>query len=344
MLENLEFISKIYFWLFLFFPIIIFFIFQNRKNNSLKFVFFEEFKSSFSNNFWGNSFIFYTKIFFILAILTNFILLFANPNLVNTDKKITKNWIDIVIALDISWSMDAEDLKPSRIEVAKNVIWKFIWKLSSDRLWFVVFAWKPFTSIPLTFDYEIAKETLENISTKNINQQIRWLNWTAVWDAILMSKNIFKPENEKNKNREKVLILLTDWDANVWVDPVLAAKLLKKDWIKIYTIWIWSKNWWLISYNFWGFKRQQMVPPLNEKSLKEIAKISDWEFFRAENNFQFEKIFKELEKLSTDDVEVEIKKTYEQDYKFFLNFLIWLILSFIIFLVLNWVEFRKNKI
>jgi len=324
---NTEFLAKWYFLLFLIIPIILFFFYKKEKK-WINFIFFNDLKKIF----WKKLYFFYWKIFLIFAILATFFTIFANPNIVNTDQKVSKNWIDIVVALDISGSMNAEDLRPNRIESAKSVISKFIETQKTNRVWLVVFAWKPFTSIPLTFDYNILTETLKNLSTDNINQNKRWLNWTAIWDAILMSKTMFKKpkdaSEEDYKKREKVVILLTDWDANVWVDPVLAGLAAKKEWIKIYTIWIWSKQWWYITYNMWPFKQKQKIPPLNDKALKTIAQDTWAQYFRAENNQVFQRIFDELEKLEKNDISVKIKKEYSENYDIFLKILMWLMFLF----------------
>lgn len=311
---NTEFLHKWYFLLFLLIPAVLYFFYKKEKNN-LNFIFFDDLKKIF----WWNSYFFYGKIFLIILILINFILLLADPNTSNVKENIDKNWIDIVVALDISWSMEAEDLKPNRIEAAKQVISNFIWKLKTDRLWLVVFAWKPFTSIPLTFDYNILKENISHLSTKNINQNVRWLNWTAIWDSVLMAKTLFKAPKWQNKEdykkRQKVIILLTDWDANVWVDPLLAWLAAKKEWIKIYTIWIWSEKWWIINYKVWPFNQQQRVPPLNDTALKKIAQETNWNYFRADNNQTFQRIFDKLSNLEKNNLKVEIKKEYSENYK-----------------------------
>jgi Ca-activated chloride channel family protein len=242
--------------------------------------------------------------------------------------------------------MEAEDLKPSRIESAKNVIEWFIDNLQTDRLWLVVFAWKPFTSIPLTFDYNILSETISRLQTNNIDQSQRWLNWTAIWDSILMAKTLFKaPKNiseEEYSKREKVIILLTDWDANVWVDPILAWLSAKQEWIKVYTIWIWSKQWWTITYNVWPFKKQQKIASLNDKTLKQIAQDTNALYFRAENNNAFNSIFEELSKLEKNDIDIEIKKEYSEYYDVFLYSLI-VLLTIFSYLMLSNIEIRKNN-
>lgn len=338
-LWNIEFIDKIYFFLLLLVPFFVY-LFYKKNKKWLNFIFFKELK----NIFIKSNYILYFKSILLLLIFINFIIIIANPNTTNVSENIEKNGIDIVIALDISGSMEAEDLKPSRIDAAKNVINDFIWKLKTDRLWLVVFAWKPFESIPLTFDYNILKETIWNLSTKNINQNQRWLQWTAIWDAILISKTLFKApkweSEEEYKDREKVIILLTDWDANVWVDPILAWLSAKDEKIKVYTIWIWSEQWWYITYDVWPFQQRQRVPPLNDKTLKQIADDTNANYFRADNNQTFQNIFDELSKLQKNDINVEIKKQYSEYYEYFLYSLIILLWLFT-YLMIYRTEFKN---
>jgi len=336
--QNITFLNPEFFWLFLIIPIVLYFFYKKEKS-WINFINLADIKKIFKTN----NYKFYLKIILLLLILINFIIILANPNISNTSQKVKKNWIDIVIALDISGSMMASDLKPNRIEAAKKVINNFIEKLSTDRLWLVVFAGKPFTSIPLTFDYNILKENIKNLSVDNINQQKRWLNWTAVWDSILMAKTLFdNKNNSKEEDREKVIILLTDWDANVWVDPILAWLSAKKKNIKVYTIWIGSKKWWYITYDVWPFKQKQFMPPLKEKPLIQIANDTWWEFFRATDNKTFEKIFKELEKLEKNDIEIEVKKQYKEHYEIFIYSLIFLI-SIFGWMVIGGIEVRNKN-
>ncbi len=337
-LNDITFLNPEYFWGLLIVPVVLYF-FYKRQKSWINFINLDDLKQVFKNN----SYKFYLSIVLLWLILINFIVILANPNKVNISEKIKKNWIDIVIALDVSGSMEAEDLKPNRLESAKNVIEWFIKNLKTDRVWLVVFAWKPFTSIPLTFDYNILSETINNLNTNVINQQKRWLSWTAIWDAILMSKNLFKKDKEnKEFDREKVIILLTDWDANVWVDPKVAWVSAKDNNIKIYTIWIWSKTWGYITYNIWGFRQQQKIPPLNDKDLKYIANITNWKYFRAENNVVFKQIFEELQKLEKNDIEVDIKKKYTNYYDIFIYSLIFLISIFGLLLINN-LEFKTKE-
>ena len=325
----MEFLNKWYFIFIALIPLIIFLFVKSQKNKSIKF----KFTNDIEKIFPFSKLLFVWKVILICSILLFFILILANPNKPNVKQDISKNWIDIVITLDISASMNAEDLKPSRIQAAKQIISKFLNKIKDDRVWLVVFAWKPFVSLPLTFDYNVVKQTLKNLSTNTINQNNPALNWTAIWDAILMATNLFK--EDENKNRTKIIILLTDWDANKWVDPLLAAKYAKNKWIKIYTIWIGSPWWGYINYQVGPFIQKVRIPPLNSKYLQQIAQITNWKFYRATDNKTLEKIFEDIAKLTKTKIKVKKQITYQPIYLPFAR-----ILSLLLFLYLI-VQTRK---
>lgn len=324
---QIEFLNPEYFLILLIFPIFVYFFYKIRSKRAI-FSPFDDLNSVFKSS----SFLYFFKIFLIFLILFFLSIILANPNKVNILEKDKKNWIDIVFALDISESMNAYDLNPTRLELAKKLISDFIKKQNTNRVWLVVFAWKPFIWIPLTFDYNILAETIKNISSSTINQKN--LSWTAIWDAILMSKNIF---DENDKKREKIIILLTDWDANTWIDPKIAAKFTSEKNIKIFSIWIWWEKEAFVDYKVWPFTEKVSIPPLNDESLQEISKISFWKFFRATDNKTFENIFKDLEKLEKTDIEILSKKTYKDFYDFFAY-----ILSFLIFLLIISFIYKKN--
>lgn len=325
---NIHFLEPIYFYGFILVPILLYLYILWQKKSAITI----NFSKDLEKIFWKNNTIFYLKVFLLLSILSIFILLLANPNKANIKQNITKNGIDIVLALDISKSMEATDLQPNRIEKAKETISHFIEKQKTNRVWLIVFSWKPISSVPLTFDYNILTETLENLSTDTLNQNVSGLDWTAIWDALLMWKNLFW-----TWTREKTIILLTDWDANRWVDPVIASKLLWEEKIKIYAIWIGSKTGGIIEVKNWPFRQKVQIPPLNASSLKKIAKNTHWHFFRATDNTTLEKIFKKLEELEKNDINVQIIKSFSEHYTPFIYILIFLISS------LLFLEIRRVK-
>jgi Ca-activated chloride channel family protein len=178
----------------------------------------------------------------------------------------------------------------------------------------------------LSYDYQILEEILSEIDTDILNQNVNGLDGTAIWDAILLAEKVASRSKWDDANREQIIILLTDWDANRWVEPLLAAQSLAQKGVKVYSIGIGSKQGWTISFKSWPFVQQQRVPPLNEKDLREIAKLTNAKFYRAENNESLELIFEEIELLEKTEIETEISKVYSPAYKDFLWILTWLLL------------------
>ena len=320
---NIEFLNPYWFLWIVFVPLIVYWFYKQKKQNSLNFKFLDDILKVYK--FWKIRFL--AKLAILASLLSLFVVILANPNKPNVEKNISKNWIDIVFALDISASMNAQDLQPTRLEAAKKIIWQFLDKLKNDRVWLVIFAWKPFTSLPLTFDYNIVKQTIQNLTTNTINQNAPWMDWTNIWDAILLATNLFK---NTAKNRQKVIILLTDGDANRWIKPTLAAEFAKKKWIKIYTIWVGSPQWGYIDYKIWPFIQKIRIPPLNTTTLKQIAQITNWKFFRATNNNTLAEIFRQLEKLTKTKITVKQQITYQPLYLEFARAIFILLSLFVI--------------
>lgn len=245
--------------------------------------------------------IYYLLLFFIFIF---YISIFSNLVIREEKDEIIENWIDIQIVLDISYSMLAEDFSPNRLEASKNIISKFMKNLSWDRLWLIVFAWKPFTSLPLNFDYSISEKIIKNISVNTINQNNSRMQGTAVWDAIIIASEWF---DEKSIDREKIIILLTDWESNVWLNPIKSIEYLEKSKssndIKIYTIWIWWENEAFIKTKdiFWR-EISTKVWWLNEKILQQISQKTWWKYFRASDINTLDNVFETISKLEKKEI------------------------------------------
>ncbi len=154
-----------------------------------------------------------------------------------------KNGIDIAIVLDISRSMLAEDVLPNRINKAKEVLTSFVHNRSFDRISLIIFAGKPFLFSPLSFDQKWLLQVLSRIWTESIRQELPGLSGTNIWDALLLAIDSLKEnENAAGKNREKIILLITDWEANIGTDPKLVALKAKEEKISIYSIGIGSEN------------------------------------------------------------------------------------------------------
>lgn len=273
----------------------------------------------------------YYKLYYLLIFLIFlvYITIFSKPVISWIIEKSSKTWIDIQIVLDISYSMLAEDLSPNRLQVAKDVISDFLDKIVSDRVWIIVFAWKTFTSMPLNFDYNIIKNILDKISVNTINQSYWVMQWTAVWDALILASDSFWKDN----NREKIIILLTDWEANKGLDPIVSLKYIYENYpkVKVYTIWIW----WLeqtsvkIYDAFWSYQ-ELPVWWLDEETLKTIASNTNWKYFRATDKQTLENIFEEIWKLEKREIMSETLVINREKYSYYVYVLIFLFFWFIL--------------
>ena len=226
--------------------------------------------------------------------------------------------IDILIALDISGSMQAEDLEPNRLEAAKDVCREFINGLSNDRVGLVVFAGKSFTQCPLTVDYEIVKTFIDQVDLQTIR-----IDGTAIGEAVLTSINRLE-----SSGASKVVILTTDGVNNRGIAPLEAAKIAAYKDVKVYTIGIGKKGGSPMMYtDRWGIKRRafdrRTGRKLNweepdEKTLRQMAKITGGKYFRAENKKELNEIYKIIGKMEKQEIKVKTYNKYEDKFFAFL--------------------------
>ncbi len=234
----------------------------------------------------------------------------ARPQTFSSGEDIYTEGIDIAMVLDISGSMLAEDLKPNRIEAAKNVVDDFIKGRTSDRIGLVVFARDAFTQCPLTIDYSVLRNLLKDIKSGMID------DGTAIGNAIANGVNRLKDSNAKSK----IIILLTDGVNNSGeVDPISAAQIAKTFGIRIYTIGIGTQGQAPYPVQTPFGTRYQMVPvEIDEKVLNEISKITDGKYFRATNNKKLRDIYNEIDKMEKTKVQIT---SYKNAHELFYSWL-----------------------
>ncbi|PQJ76632.1 vWA domain-containing protein [Polaribacter glomeratus] len=262
----------------------------------------------------------------ILA-LAAIIVALARPRNVSVSKKTkTNRGIDIVMAIDVSASMLARDLKPNRLEALKKVAVDFVDRRPNDRIGIVVYAGESFTQTPITSDKNIVKRTISELRWGQLD------GGTAIGMGLGSGVNRLKESEAKSK----VIILLTDGVNNSGnIDPRTATELAKELGIKVYTIGIgtngmadfpWSKDPRTGQLNF----RKQQVE-IDEKLLKEIAKETQGKYFRATDNTSLKEIYDEIDKLEKTKIE-EFKYYNHQEMYRDLVFLAlgFLILEFIL--------------
>lgn len=273
------------------------------------------FLSDIQKIFWHSSLLYHTFISLLIVTTFLFFVFLAHPYSSLEKKIIKKEGIDIEIVFDLSYSMIAEDIQPNRLEVAKKVLEDFFGKLQSDRVGLILFSGKPFTSIPLTFDYSFLKEYISNIQVEMIDQSRMDMAGTAIGDSLLLaSANL---EKEKTPNtKQQIIILITDGEANKGIDPLLSLKYLKDQNIKTYTIGVGKDD---ITYitipsPVSGFSQKVQVGGIDEETLKKIAIETGGKYYRADSEDALEAIFTDIETLEKSELQYE-NYSYETSFE-----------------------------
>jgi Ca-activated chloride channel family protein len=219
--------------------------------------------------------------------------------------------IDILVALDTSTSMRSLDFKPlNRMESAKKVTESFIKRRKYDKVGLVVFSGLAFTQCPLTTDKDSLIEFI-----KNINIGDTGLDGTAIGSAIMTSVNRLKDSQAKSK----IIILVTDGNNNMGeIDPIRASKIAKEYGIKIYTVGVGSLEG-AIDSPFLGKRLIRIQEDaINEDVLKEMARNTEGEYFRAQDTKSFENIMNNIDGLEKYEIKVTQVAKYNELYKYFL--------------------------
>jgi Ca-activated chloride channel family protein len=233
----------------------------------------------------------------------------ARPQSVDVSTKTKKTrGIDIVMAIDVSASMLAKDLKPNRLEALKDVAGKFIARRPNDRIGLVEYAGESYTRTPVTSDKGIILKSLRDIKYNTIIT-----GGTAIGMGLATAVNRLK----ESKAKSRIIILLTDGVNNSgFIDPKTASELAVEYGIKTYTIGLGSNGMALspVAINNGKFQYSRIQVEIDEKLLKEIASETGGKYFRATNNKKLEDIYDEIDKL--EKTEIEEFKYYNYEEKF----------------------------
>lgn len=252
--------------------------------------------------------IFWWNLYCIMSLI---ILLLAWPYTSYREVSYTQEGIDIMMVMDLSYSMTAEDIWPNRLEVAKELSQDFIQSRESDRVWLVLFAGITFMAIPLVQDYRYIWEYLEQVNIKTIDQDRYNFKWTATWDALVLAGDIL---NQSETDREKVIVLITDGEANRGIKPSLALGYIKEKNIKIYSIGVWNNTKDTVEIpNKNAPPDVEVVWDIDAELLQKLASETDWVFFRAQDKVAFSNALKriaQLEKKSITSQVVERKRDF----------------------------------
>jgi len=222
----------------------------------------------------------------------------------------TAGRIDIVMAIDLSSSMLAKDLKPNRMEALKDVAANFVDGRPNDRIGVVVYAGEAYTKTPVTSDKAIVKQAISDIKFDNVLQ-----DGTGIGMGLTTAVNRLKD----SKAKSKVIILLTGGVNNSgFIEPETASEIAKEYGIKVYTIGLGTNGNAMFPYAFApngkDFLYRMMPVEIDEQLMKTIAKNTGGKYFRAVSNSKLEEIYGEINKLET--TEIEELKYYDYDEKY----------------------------
>lgn len=311
MFGNFTFENPEFFWLFLLLPLLVgWYIWRKNQQQA-------ELKIGSTQGFIGGGDI-VSKLHPVLSLLKLLaigllIIALARPRTVQESTEVkTNKGIDIAMAIDISGSMLAKDLKPNRLEALKKVAAEFIRGRITDRFGLVVYAGEAYTKTPVTSDKNIV---LTALNTLKFSQDIA--GGTAIGMGLGTAVNRLKD----SKAKSKVIILLTDGTNNSgFIDPLIASELAVEYGIKVYTIGVGTNGNALspvAMYPNGKFRYAKVKVEIDEKLLKEIAKKTGGKYFRASNNSKLKKIYAEIDKLEKTDIEEFKYTSYDEKYRIF---------------------------
>lgn len=308
MMTNVTFLNPGFFWLFLLLPLAIAWHLWKRKQQTATL------KISSLQGFKGNT-PFWVKLkpfLFVLRLLSlsALIVAMARPRTVDISSKTkTTKGVDIVMAIDVSGSMLAKDLKPNRMEGLKVVAESFVEARPNDRIGLVVYASEAYTKTPVTSDKAVVMDAIKSIKYDNVLE-----DGTGIGMGLATAVNRLK----ESKAKSKIIILLTDGVNNAgFIEPETASDIAKEYGIKVYTIGIGTNGMAEFPYAIapnGQFLFKMMPVEIDETLMRSIAKNTGGKYFRATSNKKLETIYDEINKLET--TEIEELKFYDFDEKF----------------------------
>lgn len=250
----------------------------------------------------------------------------ARPQFGTVREETKQMGVDIFLALDVSYSMAAEDLKPNRLEAAKRVVSDFIKQTGSNRIGMVIFSGKPMTMLPLSMDYGVLEEHVKLLRFEEVP-----FSGTNIGDSIAMC--VFHMEKESTKS--KVVVLLTDGENNTgYADPLAAAKIAKEKGIRVYTIGVGSEGGAPIPIRTaYGMRYARdesgalLMPKIDPVTLKAIAEHTGGQFFRATDEKALAEIFGRIAKLEKSEIRSSRTVVYSEQGQVFALLAFGLLLS-----------------
>ena len=324
---NIEFAQPYFFALFLLIPILIFWYAKtnNRRSASIQI-------STTNAKGLGTWKVSFRHVPFISRIICIAILItaLAKPQTSNEEKNTEGEGIDIILCIDVSGSMSAQDLTPNRLEAAKNVAIDFINRRPTDRIGIVIFSGESFTQCPLTSDKNVLVSAVQNIHFGLLE------DGTAIGSGL--STSVDRIRNSKTKT--KIVILLTDGENNSGlIDPKTAKEIAKAFGIKVYTIGVGTDGMAPQPVQTpLGVQMQSVKVSIDEKLMKQIAEETGGKYFRAKDNDGLSGIYETIDQLEKSKIEITTTTKFTDK---FLPFAIGAAFFLLLEILLLYLVFRK---
>jgi len=270
-----------------------------------------------------------------IVVFVALVVALARPQTHNAWKDQTVEGIDIMMVMDVSTSMLAEDLRPNRIEAAKSVASEFVSGRPNDNIGLTIFAGEAFTQCPMTTDHSSLLSLLQNVRT-DIAAQGLIEDGTAIGMGLANAVSRLKD----SKAKSKVVILLTDGSNNRGdISPMTAAEIAKSLGVRVYTIGIGTTGTARYPMNVGGATQYVNVPvEIDEQTLRSIASATDGDFYRAKNNKELNQIYKEIDKLEKSKLNV---KQYSRRYEAYQTFALIAVIALLLELLMRITVFRR---
>ncbi|XVJ66674.1 MAG: VWA domain-containing protein [Lacibacter sp.] len=246
---------------------------------------------------------------FVIRLLTValLILAIARPQSKNDEERVEGEGIDIMLCMDVSGSMLAEDFKPNRMEAAKEVAAKFIEGRKTDRIGLVIFSGESFTQCPLTTDHGVLISQVYGVRSGVLQ------DGTAIGSGLATGVERLK----KSESKSKVVVLLTDGENNGGlIDPATAMEIAKTFNVKVYTIGVGTEGFATMPQQSagGGITRTQEKVNIDEKLLKEIARQTGGAYFRATDNESLQNIYSQIDQLEKTKIETSRFAKYAEEF------------------------------
>ena len=330
----MEFVNKEYFLLLLLLIPYLMWCLLYRKKSEPTMMMSDTFAYQYAPKSWRVR-LMWLPMFLRIVTFVLVVIVLARPQTHNSWGSRTVEGIDIMLAMDVSTSMLAEDLKPNRIEAAKDVAAEFISGRPDDNIGLTIFAGEAFTQCPMTTDHTSLINLLQNVRT-DIAARGLIADGTAIGMGLANAVGRLKD----SKTKSKVVILLTDGSNNMGdISPLTAANIAKSFGIRVYTIAIGSKTMAPYPLQVGGTTQYiNMRADVDVETLAEIASTADGHFYRATNTAELKKIYEDIDKLEKTKMDV---KKFSKHYDAYQPFAFAALMTMLLEILLRLVVFRR---